>query len=689
MLYKKEYFFLLLFFSFAICYGYAQEQKVADSLKIIYDRDTAEGLSKFKLLVNLSFNDVHDLKEGLRYAEELIRLSQKVGEDRYLSSGYFLKGTKERLLGNLGEAMAAFIKSAELAEKSRNLRSQGDAYEEIGNIYSDAKNHATAMSYYYKAVATLRQSHNFEDSISLASALANTGDEFVNIKNYDSALLYFNDSKIIFDKVDDLHGKTYVLGNIGMVYAKISKNELAEKNINEAIHILEQNEDYHPICDYLISMSGIYLNKGDETAALNYSLKSLSLAKNYKLKEQIRNADSLLYRLYEKVKNPEESFHYYKDYIVYRDSIDNREVSQKMSDLRFNYEVSRKQTEVNLLSKQKNLWRVLLIVSLIVLCIIIALVIKLLRNNRQKQIAYTLLGKEKNVTEQQRDQTNKALHELQLTQTQLIHRERMASLGELTAGIAHEIQNPLNFVNNFSDVNAELLDEAQKELQNGNVNEAASILNGIKENEQKINHHGKRAEAIVKGMMQHSRPSAGQTELTDINALASEYLKLSYHGLRAKDKSFNAATITNFDAGDPKINIAPQDIGRLLLNLYNNAFYAVKEKNASINSAQVASLHSSGQANSAGQPYAPTVSVTTKQSNNYLEIKVRDNGMGIPEKIIDKIFNPFFTTKPTGQGTGLGLSLSYDIVKAHGGTIESETKEGEFAEFIIHLPTSA
>ncbi len=270
----------------------------------------------------------------------------------------------------------------------------------------------------------------------------------------------------------------------------------------------------------------------------------------------------------------------------------------------------------------------------------------------------------------------KAYNELKRTQTQLIQSEKMASLGELTAGIAHEIQNPLNFVNNFSEVNTELIEELKGERSKakGERNEELEeeILNDIKENEQKINHHGKRADAIVKGMLQHSQKSTGKKEPIDINALADEYLRLSYHGLRAKDKDFNADFKTDFDESIGKIEAAPQDIGRVLLNLYNNAFYAVNEKKKQLDGT-----------------FEPTVEVTTKRVGNKIELSVIDNGVGIPQKILDKIYQPFFTTKPTGQGTGLGLSLSYDIVKAHGGDIKVESKEGEFSNFILVLPAFA
>jgi len=274
----------------------------------------------------------------------------------------------------------------------------------------------------------------------------------------------------------------------------------------------------------------------------------------------------------------------------------------------------------------------------------------------------------------QKEELQHALHDLKSTQSQLIHAEKMASLGALTAGIAHEIQNPLNFVNNFSEVNSELIAEMKDELLKGNIEEAKTIADDINDNEQKIIFHGKRADAIVKGMLLHSRSSSGVKETTDINDLADEYLRLAYHGLRAKDKSFNATMKTDFDGSIGNINIIPQDIGRVILNLITNAFYAVTEKKKS-------PLTPKG-----GVEYEPTVSVSTKKEADKVLISVKDNGSGIAGKVLDKIFQPFFTTKPTGQGTGLGLSLSYDIIKAHGGDIIVETKEGEGTQFIMRLP---
>jgi two-component system, NtrC family, sensor kinase len=263
----------------------------------------------------------------------------------------------------------------------------------------------------------------------------------------------------------------------------------------------------------------------------------------------------------------------------------------------------------------------------------------------------------------------KAYAELKSTQTQLIQSEKMASLGELTAGIAHEIQNPLNFVNNFSEVNKELMIELKDEIDKGNLEGVKTLANNIIDNEEKINHHGKRADAIVKGMLQHSRSNEGLKEPTDINALADEYLRLSFHGFRARETSFNVNIKTDFDPSAGKINVVSQDIGRVLLNLYNNAFYAVSEKKKQN-----------------PENYEPVVSLSTKKTNDTLEIILRDNGSGIPPQILNKIFQPFFTTKPAGAGTGLGLSLSYDTVRSHGGILKVESKEGEGSVFIVDLP---
>jgi signal transduction histidine kinase len=290
-------------------------------------------------------------------------------------------------------------------------------------------------------------------------------------------------------------------------------------------------------------------------------------------------------------------------------------------------------------------------------------------------IAYARYEDFKNI-EEAKNKIEDTLNELKSTQTQLIQSEKMASLGELTAGIAHEIQNPLNFVNNFSEVSNELLDDMIEELNNGELEEVKAITSDIKQNLEKITHHGKRADSIVKGMLQHSRNNDGEKENVDINKLTDEYLRLAYHGLRAKNKSFNATLDTHFDDSIGKLYLVPQDIGRVILNVITNAFYAIDDKQKNLK-------------NQSNTSYKPKVAIETKKVDNTVIITVRDNGNGIPKSIQQKIFEPFFTTKPTGKGTGLGLSMSYDIIKAHGGTIKISTKKNEYTEFEIQLPIKA
>jgi signal transduction histidine kinase len=421
-----------------------------------------------------------------------------------------------------------------------------------------------------------------------------------------------------------------------------------------------QKENIEPdLIDNYNSIAGVYKATNDLDSAAWYSKKVLSekIEKRYPI--GLLKAANMLADIYDSQNKPDSTLKYLRIALTVKDSLFSREKTMAIQNLAFKEQEKQKEIEASELRYQNRLRLYSLLGGLIALLVIAGI---LLRNNRNKQKTNIIL-------QQQKEKVESTLAELRSTQTQLIQSEKMASLGELTAGIAHEIQNPLNFVNNFSDVNTELIDELNQEADKGNIEEMRAIAKNIRDNEQKINQHGKRADAIVKGMLQHSRTSSGQKELTDINALCDEYLRLAYHGLRAKDKSFNANFKTDFDNSIGKLNIISQDLGRAMLNLINNAFYAVSEKKK---------VSENG--------YEPGISVSTKRSNSMVEIKVRDNGNGIPKKVLDKIFQPFFTTKPTGQGTGLGLSLSYDIIKAHGGEIKVETREGEGSEFTIQLP---
>ncbi len=410
--------------------------------------------------------------------------------------------------------------------------------------------------------------------------------------------------------------------------------------------------------DYYRALVRIAQNQYAEAA--NFLLSDIEIVKNSR-NELIRDY-KLLAEVYSKMGKAQLSNQSYQNYIQLQDSLlaNQREFASISFELE--QQMSEKELSINQLTNDNKIASLTRNFSFGIIILVLLLAGLVYYRYQSKQ-------KDNRVLKEQKEKVESTLTELKSTQSQLIQSEKMASLGELTAGIAHEIQNPLNFVNNFSEVSTELVDEMNEEIKKGNLEDATAIAADLKQNLEKINHHGKRAGDIVKGMLQHSRSSSGQKEPTDINALADEYLRLAYHGLRAKDKDFNATMKTDFDESIGNINIITQDIGRVVLNLITNAFYVVNEKKKS-----------------GIENYEPTVSVSTKKDGNKLFISVKDNGAGIPPKILDKIFQPFFTTKPTGQGTGLGLSLSYDIVKAHGGELKVETKEGEGSEFSIILP---
>ena len=412
--------------------------------------------------------------------------------------------------------------------------------------------------------------------------------------------------------------------------------------------------------------------------------KSLSMAKSLGDMNKIRGGYYKLSTLDSMRGNYKGAYENYKLYTLYRDSLQKKETEKKQLEAKMQFEFDKKQAIAKAEQEKrdaeqkrvKNL-QYFTIAGLILLVVVILLIALIQwRNNQQRKKANVLLH-------QQKEKVESTLSELKSTQASLIHSEKMASLGELTAGIAHEIKNPLNFVNNFSEVNNELIHEIANE---NDINEIRVIANDIRQNNEKIVFHGKRADDIVTGMLQHSRASTGVKEPTDINMLCDEFLRISYHaclsgkeGLISKEKDFKATLKTDFDATIGKVNVMPQDIGRVLLNLYNNAFYALSAKalaTADLSTKALATV---------GSNFEPTISVSTKKIGDKVEIKVKDNGNGIPQNIVDKIFQPFFTTKPTGQGTGLGLSLAYDIIKSNGGQIRVNSKENEGTVFTIIL----
>ena len=548
--------------------------------------------------------------------------------------------------GDLPYALELGLDAERIAEKTQLTYSQIFALIRIAVVYISVRDFEKGIVYLKKADELLKKDYDDYQWVIVRYFLGTAYEQLNDldaaeeqIKLYEPKLQKFPDWLLVTSR---FRANVAVKRNQLPLAIKYYRESLAEGMAETAIR------ETATTCN---AMAAVFKKMGEIDSAIFYAKEGLRLGQQLDYKNRILAASNLLAELYTE-KDPNEAVKYYQIASAAKDSLYGVQKVLQLQSATMKEQERQAEEEAGRVAYQNKIkqWAMLGGIAVVV---IVALI--LYRNNRQKH------------------RTNKVLEttltDLKNTQSQLIQSEKMASLGELTAGIAHEIQNPLNFVNNFSEINEELVDEASQEIDKGNLDEVRSLLGDIKDNEKKISHHGKRADAIVKGMLQHSRTSSGQKEFTDINALADEYLRLAYYGFRAKDNSFHSDIETNFDNTIGKVNIIPQDIGRVLLNLINNAFYAIHEKQKS-----------------SKKGYEPIVAISTKKQNGKVEIRVKDNGNGIPQKIVDKIFQPFFTTKPTGQGTGLGLSLAYDIVKAHGGEIKVETREGGGSELIIIIP---
>jgi two-component system NtrC family sensor kinase len=523
---------------------------------------------------------------------------------------------------------------------------------DFGGLYFVTQNFDKGAPRYREAIKTATLIHDYTV---LSIAFSRLGNMDVYNQKPDSAFIKLNKALDYCDRSGFNVYKGSILNQIGHIYS-VKKNFGAAKTyFSKAILSDQEQNNVSDMAGSYINLAILYNKTGNGDSAIYYAKKGLSLLKNAKRTISLNGAYSALAGIYQGQNKPDSALYYLSLADAIKDSLNSAEKVRQFQNLGFDEQLKLQELENEKTETQSKIRIYALLTGLVVFSVF---ALFLYRNNQQKQKANQVL--------------ETTLSHLKATQTQLIQSEKMASLGELTAGIAHEIQNPLNFVNNFSEVNTEMMDELEGELRLGNIDEALNIAADIKENERKINHHGKRADAIVKGMLEHSRTNTGEKQLTDMNVLCDEFLKLSYHGLRAKDKSFNAEMVTHFDPKLPKINVSQQDMGRVMLNLFNNAFYAVNQK---LKMAVVS--------------YRPEVAVSTSVENGQVVIKVKDNGIGIPDAIKEKIMQPFFTTKPTGEGTGLGLSLTYDmVVKGHGGSIQVESAEGEGSEFIIKLPVS-
>jgi two-component system NtrC family sensor kinase len=554
-----------------------------------------------------------------------------------------------------------------MSAQSQRLTQLSRLYQNAGILYTNSSNFEKALHYYRISLPFAEES----GQLNLVSITYNTlGRAYLSLKNLDSALYCLQKAYDAAVKSGYNRYVGSVLLNTGRVYMERKQMNIAAIFFRRAIEESRQHDYPRGVASGNLYLAEILEQTGQADSSLFYLRKALPIAHYIKAPNLLLRSYTALAKYYQSAGNNDSTVKYQSLIIKLDDSVFNAKQAQQFQNIDFDAVQRKQQVEAEKTAYKNKVTQYGLIAGLAVFLLVAFI---LYRNNRQKQKANKIL--------------QATLMNLKTAQAQLIQSEKMASLGELTAGIAHEIQNPLNFVNNFSDVNKELIDEAGLEMNQGNVDKARSILNDIKENEEKILHHGRRADAIVKGMLQHSHTSVAQKEPTDVNALCEEYLRFVYHGLRAREKSLQAGHArlnvkfeTNFDPSVGKIDVVPQEIGKVILNLLNNASYAVSAK---------VSDHAKTSSNelvAATGNYEPTVWLKTKKEGDKVLISVRDNGPGIPQVILDKIFQPFFTTKPTGQGTGLGLSLAYDIVKAYGGALKVETSEGRGSEFIIQLP---
>lgn len=574
---------------------------------------------------------------SLTYIQQALEIAEKDEDWHNTALARLFLCETFSMLGNDPLALNYGFKALVLFEELKDTMGICNTSTSIGNFYSGQGDYEKSLFYYHKALNLLE---DYSDQSSVHYFWGGISGIFLQKNQLDSALYFATKA---YEKDPEW---TYGLRLMASIYSRTGNNQKAFEFYRKATTSAITNRFQSDLIEIYTGIAKLHRLENNNDSALIYASKALAEVKEHSYPAGILELTLMLGDIYETKNQKDSALKYMRMSLDIKDELYNSEKIRAFQNISFNEELKLKELEATRAESRRMLILYLLLGGMIV-AVVIAVI--LLRNNRQKE---------------------KANRELEITQTQLIQSEKMASLGELTAGIAHEIQNPLNFVTNFSEVSSELLDEIKTAIDNEDKKEALAITSEVKQNLERIKHHGLRAGAIVKGMLYHSRSSSGKKEPTDINALADEYLRLTYHGLRAKDKSFNASMKSDFDQTIGEINIMPQEIGRVLLNLLSNAFYAVNEKKK---------LNLNG--------YLPSISVSTKNLGKNIEIRIIDNGIGIPKSVMEKIFQPFFTTKPTGEGTGLGLSLSYDIItKGHGGKLTVETKEGEGTRFIIILP---
>jgi two-component system NtrC family sensor kinase len=677
-------------------------------------------------------------ENGSNTIAEAVRAKYPLGE----ANARRLMGTILSFKGDYASAQKNLVLGEEIYTRLDDKAGLAKIYSGYGMMNGMQSKNDKSIYFYKKAIVTATE---IKDDQLLNKAYQNIAISYQRQSNYTESLTYFQKALNFFESINDINSQSYIWLNMGLTYNLMDDNIRAEQSLKKAVRLAKRAgiknvelyaysnlsatysslKKYDLSYDYAMNAAAIGRQTGDLgiTAAslskaiialadqnllpeaLKLGMESIAVADSSNqpyskyqiyasignvLKRQGSYGDAIFYlnkafkaikqtdivddatgqsygdlaEAYEKIGSYRNAFKAYKRSSQIIDSLRSTKNIRMATEQNMNYEYEKKQQAqlaLKLKQDEANKIRLIILVAVLVAFSVIAVIYRNAYRNKQK--ANALLTSQKKEIES-------ALSKLKTTQKQLVQAEKMASLGQLTAGIAHEIQNPLNFVNNFSEVSAELAGELKEELKNGNREEAISIADDLEQNLNKIQHHGKRADNIVKGMLEHSRTQVGDRQVVNINTLAEEFLRLSYHGMRVKDQAFASEIVTNFTGEKVIVDGIQQDIGRVLLNLFNNAFYSVSQK-----------------LKSNPNNYIPKVEIKTENEGAYAIVRIKDNGNGIPADIQDKIMQPFFTTKPSGEGTGLGLSLSYDIiVNGHSGTIDFNTAESEYTEFIISLP---
>ncbi|WP_460914723.1 tetratricopeptide repeat protein [Spirosoma areae] len=645
--------------------NFAQARQALSRAEAIFSAQNETGrLGRVYLNYGVLYLKQNQPDSAALFFRKAIPLAQRSKDSELLQGLYINLSTVYKNLTNYPQSLAYLQKALQMAQQRQDLKNQAGIYLNIGGVLLETGDTVRSERNTFSALRFAEQAGNPYIEMLASNNLARV---YETMKQYTRAYQYYLRSASIAKQTGATGPYATYLMSAAWMLSQQKQYGPAEALNRRAMAIADSLQQPYIIYDVYTTMGSIFTEQGKYALALPYferAFRSLGRIKLYDRKLAIVYANLAL--CYEKTGQYQKALSAFRRSTTLNDSLRNQENVRKVTEQTLTFEfaktqaVARAREQAAESASRVRQWA--LGGGLVVALLLMAMAYI---GYRSKQRANIRL-------QAQKEQIEQALTQLKTTQTQLIQKEKMASLGELTAGIAHEIQNPLNFVNNFSEVSTELVDELREEALAARTDDVLTIAEDLSQNLRKIHHHGGRASAIVRGMLEHSRSGTGEKHSTDLNALADEYLKIAFHGQRIKEKDFNAKLVTDFSSGLDKVNVMPQELGRVLLNLYNNAFYAVKER------------QKQGESD-----YQPTVTVTTSMTKTRVEIRVSDNGTGMSKSVQQKIFQPFFTTKPTGEGTGLGLSLAYDIItKGHGGTLTVESRQDEETEFVITLPTT-